>query len=155
MFRRAPATENQLATIVAIAKLLTMKLPRPVFASLLVFSAALAPAVVSHAVDAADEPALDFAKVDRKPVATFQARPKYPAELKEKKQAGEALIDFVVDAQGMVRNVRVVRATHPAFGEAAVESVQKWKFKPGEKDGRSVATRMRVPIVFTLNEKSK
>lgn len=146
--------ENRLATRLVATKLGAMKLPRLLIAPLIALTAILQPAV-TFAADKPEDTVLDFAKVDRKPVATFQARPKYPAELKEKKQAGEALIDFVVDKQGQVQLVRVVRATHPAFGEAAVESVQKWKFKPGEKDGRSVATRMRVPIIFTLNEKKK
>jgi hypothetical protein len=32
-----------------------------------------------------------------------------------------------------------------------VESVSKWKFKPGKKGGSEVGTHMQVPIVFSVD----
>lgn len=95
----------------------------------------------------------DISKLDQIPRARFQSRPIYPAEQRAKKIPGEAVVDFIVDAQGDVRNAFALRETHPAFGEAAVEAVAQWKFQPGMKDGRVVNTHMQVPVVFTLNEK--
>ena len=37
-----------------------------------------------------------------------------------------------------------------AVEEAAVTGVGRWKFRPGQKNGRPVNTRMRVPILFRL-----
>ena len=45
-----------------------------------------------------------------------------------------------------------MRSTHPAFETSAIEAVSKWTFRPGQKDGRNVPTRMQVPIVFSLND---
>lgn len=95
----------------------------------------------------------EISQLDQKPVPRFQARPVYPAALREKKVSGEAVVDFIVDTNGDVQNAFALRNTHPAFGEAAVAAVAKWKFKPGRKAGRDVNTHMQVPIVFTLNEK--
>lgn len=95
--------------------------------------------------------AIDISKLDVTPRARFQARPTYPAELRKNKTAGEAVVDFIVDVQGNVRNAFAIRATHPEFAAAAVEAVAQWKFQPGQKGGRVVNTHMQVPVVFTLN----
>lgn len=97
----------------------------------------------------------DVSKVDRTPAPKFQARPQYPTELRTAGVTGETVVEFVVDAEGLVRDARPVRSTHPAFESAAVEAVSKWTFAPGEKGGRKVNTRMQVPIVFALAEKGK
>ena len=95
----------------------------------------------------------DISKVDVKPVPRFQARPQYPFALRRDKVEGEAVTEFIVDTEGNVQRAHAVRATHPAFADAAVAAVSKWKYKPGMKNGRAVNTRMQVPIVFTLNER--
>ena len=95
---------------------------------------------------------IPIAQLDQRPVARFQARPRYPFQLRKNGVAGEAVVDFVVDAEGNVAEPVAVRMTHQDFGAAAVDAVRRWQFKPGMKDGRPVATQLQVPIVFTVNE---
>jgi periplasmic protein TonB len=97
--------------------------------------------------------AFDISLLDQPPVARFQTPPQYPFELRRQKVTGEAVVDFIVDTEGNVRNAYAIRSTHPEFGDAAVQAVVKWKFKPGRKGGRDVNTHMQVPLVFTLNAK--
>ena len=92
---------------------------------------------------------IDVSELDGIPVRIFQVRPVYPLDLHKRGVAGEAMVDFVIDVHGDVRNAFAVSATHRDFGAAAVDSVTQWKFHPGRKGGRDVNTRMRVPIVFT------
>jgi protein TonB len=92
--------------------------------------------------------------LDRAPVARFQARPQYPFEMRRGGISGEVLVEFIVEADGAVRDVRAVRSSQREFEDAAVQAVGKWKFRPGQKGGRDVATRMQVPIVFSLNAES-
>jgi TonB family protein len=99
-----------------------------------------------------DLEAIDISRLDVTPVPRFQARPQYPAALRKKGIRGEAVVDFVVDVNGDVKNVSVVRATHPEFGDAAVDAVAQWKFKPGILRERVVNTHMQVPVVFVVNE---
>ncbi len=66
--------------------------------------------------------------------------------------AGEVLVEFIVDANGTVRDAHAVRSSQREFEASAVRAVSKWTFRPGQKGGRNVATRMQVPIVFSLNE---
>ena len=57
-----------------------------------------------------------------------------------------------MDDQGKVRDARTIRAAHEDFGEAAMAVIMTWKFNPGFKNGRAVATRMQKIIRFELNE---
>jgi protein TonB len=65
---------------------------------------------------------------------------------------GEVLVEFIVDANGDVRNAYAVRSTQREFETAAVQAVSKWKFRPGKRGGKAVNTRMQQPISFSLNE---
>jgi protein TonB len=45
-----------------------------------------------------------------------------------------------------------VKSTNPEFEMAALQAVNKWKFRPGRKGGRAVPTRMQLPISFNLKD---
>jgi periplasmic protein TonB len=94
--------------------------------------------------------AFDLAELDTPPEAVKRTAPLFPAELRAQRISGKALISFVVDANGEVRDVAEVEATHPQFGHAAVQAVSLWRFKPGMKAGKKVACRLHVPILFAL-----
>lgn len=81
-----------------------------------------------------------------------QCPPIYPLELRKQGVIGYAVIAFIVDAEGNVRDPWVVEATVKDFGYAAIGCVSQWKFEPGRKAGRKVNTRMTVPIYFQFNE---
>lgn len=92
----------------------------------------------------------DLASLDQRPTARFQARPTFPAEMRRTGVSGEVIVEFVVDAEGNVRDAFAVRSSHREFEVEAINAVLKWKFRPGKKGGLAVGTRMRVPIPFTL-----
>ena len=50
-------------------------------------------------------------KLDMQPRPTFQARPKYPLELRRAGVAGEVVVEFVVDANGDVRDAKAVQTS--------------------------------------------
>jgi TonB family protein len=75
----------------------------------------------------------------------------YPADLKRAGITGEAVVDFVVTANGDVVSPVVFSATNPEFGQAAVAAISEWKFTPAVLDGRAVNVRMRQPFRFTLD----
>ncbi len=100
-------------------------------------------------------PIYDLRQLDAPPKPTFQARPNYPAALRAERVAGEALVEFVVDAAGEVRDVTAVRTTHAEFATAALEAVARWKFEAGMKDARAVNVRMQLPMKFTFAPAAK
>lgn len=93
----------------------------------------------------------DISKLDQIPVPTVQVRPQYPFEMRRAGISGQAVVDFIVDTTGVVRNAYAASSTQREFEAAAVQAVAKWRFRPGKKGGRAVNTHMQVPIVFTLN----
>lgn len=76
--------------------------------------------------------------------------PIYPFEMRRSGLKGEVVVEFIVDTQGDVRDPLVVSSTHPGFEQAALDAVSKWKFKPGQKGGVAVNTRVRQKFPFTL-----
>lgn len=96
----------------------------------------------------------NLADLDRVPDPTVQQAPMYPFALKRDGVTGMVRVQFVVDVDGRVLDAHAVESTHPGFEDAAVSAVSKWRFRPGIKGGRKVNTRMAVPIVFELNEKT-
>lgn len=95
-----------------------------------------------------------FHTIDKQPMVRVRAQPVYPYALKYNGVSGSALVEFIVDTNGMVREAQVVRATHPAFGAASVEAIRRWQFSPGIKDGRTVYTRMQQEFYFDIQEET-
>lgn len=85
------------------------------------------------------------------PRVVKQQQPKYPYAMRRYGLVGKVIVDFIVDAQGHVRNPYVKSSTNPAFDDNAIKAVNEWTFEPGRLDGRPVATHMQVPIIFQLD----
>ena len=96
----------------------------------------------------------DPSQLDRQPAPISQTQPTYPFEMRRDNRSGQVVVDFVVDATGRVSRVSAASSSERGFESAAVAAVSKWRFQPGRKGGRAVATHMLVPIVFTLNPDS-
>jgi TonB family protein len=116
------------------------------------------PVAASLSVNVQPLPALNGAAVyegpavDRQPKPKFQARPRYPFEMRRRGIAGEVVVDLIVDDKGDVINARVASSSREEFEAAAVQAISKWKYFPGQKNGRNVHTHLQVPIIFTVNE---
>lgn len=108
----------------------------------------LAAAKASAAAAADGAGAVDVSKLDRQPRVKSQARPVYPAELKQAGVAGDVTVEFIVASDGTVKNAFAVRSSQREFEAAAVEAVSQWVFEPGQKGGRQVNTRMAVTLSF-------
>ena len=74
----------------------------------------------------------------------------YPSNLRKTGVAGQAQVQFVVDASGKVEpgSVEVVLASQPAFAAAAKEVAAKIEFTPGKAKGQAVRTRVLLPIQY-------
>lgn len=92
----------------------------------------------------------DLADLDQPPVIQSQPLPQYPPGMQHTGITGEVLVGFVVDAQGTVCKVRALTSSREEFELPAVQAVSRWRFKPGRKAGKAVATRMEAPIEFAL-----
>ncbi len=77
--------------------------------------------------------------------------PHHPPALREKLINGEAEIECLIGDNGQILEATITSATHPEFGEAALEAVRQWQFKAGERDGQPAAMRVKIPISFELS----
>ena len=91
-----------------------------------------------------------LADLDQAPRVVFQPAPQYPPEMKKKKMQGTVHVLFIVDKDGRVKESRVQKSDNPAFDNAALGAVKRWRFDPGKVGGEAVQFRMRVPITFAL-----
>jgi TonB family protein len=78
-----------------------------------------------------------------------KVRPVYPASAERDRRTGTVLLDCVVGAEGTVSDVVVKRSSHEDFSEAAMAAVRQYRFAPGTKDGRPVAVRVPIEVVFS------
>jgi len=89
-----------------------------------------------------------MAELDQDPRPVYRPVPQYPAELRRSRVRGTIHILFVVDRNGRVVKPKVQSSSHPAFVKPALETVRRWRFEPGKRNGRTVQVKMRVPITF-------
>lgn len=95
----------------------------------------------------------NLADLDRAPEPLVQTPPLYPYDQRRLGiSRAEVIVTFVVDPEGRVTNLRVESSSNPDFESSALAGVAKWKFRPGIKSGQKVATRMRVPLRFRLED---
>jgi periplasmic protein TonB len=84
------------------------------------------------------------------PVLVNKVEPEYSEEARKAKYSGTVLLSIIVDANGLPRNVHVIRPLGLGLDEKAIEAVMKWRFRPGMKGGRPVATQAQVEVNFRL-----
>ena len=84
------------------------------------------------------------------PKAIFAPDPHYSKGAREAKYQGTCVLSLVVGADGQARDIKVTRALGFGLDMNAVESVKKWKFEPGMKDGAPVATYATIEVAFHL-----
>jgi periplasmic protein TonB len=76
----------------------------------------------------------------------------YPEVLRDSRVAGRVVIELIVDADGRVRegSARVVEASHPAFGDAAMRAAGRFRFTPARVNGIAVPVRVTLPINWSV-----
>lgn len=74
--------------------------------------------------------------------------PAYPAELEESKIPGEVHLEFTVDAEGRVEEPRVRWATHPAFVEVSLRTIERAAFTPARQGPLAKRSTMQYPVGF-------
>lgn len=80
---------------------------------------------------------------------------KYPQKAVEEGIQGRVMVDFIIDKEGNVTDVKVVRSVDPLLDDEAVRVVSASpKWRPGRVNGAKVRTSMTIPVEFILEKKS-
>jgi periplasmic protein TonB len=81
-----------------------------------------------------------------------EVKPQYTAQAMRAKIQGEVLLECIVQPDGSVGNIRVVRSLDSSFGldQEAMKAARQWRFAPGTKQGQPVPVLVTIAIAFTL-----
>ena len=85
----------------------------------------------------------------RRPERVHYVAPVYPALALAARRQGTVILEAVLDADGNVREARVLRSV-PLLDAAALEAVQQWTFTPTLLNGEPVPVVLTVTVVFSL-----
>jgi len=84
------------------------------------------------------------------PIPIYKPEPPYSEEARKAKYQGTVVLWIVVDTQGNVTDLRVVKPLGLGLDEKAVETVRTWKFKPAMRNNIPVPVRVGVEVSFRL-----
>jgi len=84
------------------------------------------------------------------PVAIVKPEPEYSEEARKAKWQGAVLLQLIVDENGVPQEIKVVKSLGLGLDQKAIEAVQKWRFKPGLKDGKPVPVSANIEVNFRL-----
>ncbi|MCF8235334.1 MAG: M56 family metallopeptidase [Bacteroidales bacterium] len=81
----------------------------------------------------------------------------YPSEAMKKNIEGKVYVTFVIEKDGSVSNVRILRGADDLLDAEAIRVVANMpKWKPGKgEDGKVVRVQYNLPIVFSLGDDKK
>ena len=78
---------------------------------------------------------------------------KYPEAAMKKGTQGRATVQFVVEKDGSITNVKILRGIDPELNKEAVRVISAMpKWKPGTQKGEAVRVKYTVPVMFRLTE---
>ncbi|MDO4159108.1 MAG: energy transducer TonB [Prevotellaceae bacterium] len=79
---------------------------------------------------------------------------KYPATDVNAKKGGKVIASFVVNSDGSIADVQIVKGSGSENMDAeavrVIKSMPAWK--PGMIDGKAVRTKFTIPVAFSISE---
>jgi TonB family protein len=101
-----------------------------------------------------DESAIyDFVEVSPELIGGLNALQQsvvYPDADRRAGNEGRVMLRFVISEKGLPYDVHVVRGVSPGLDAAAIRAVQQARFTPGQQNGRAVAVRFTLPVLFRI-----
>lgn len=90
--------------------------------------------------------------LDQRPQPVAQIPPDFPYEMKRAGISGTVDVEYIVDSNGNVVQVQVIRSSQREFEEPVTRALLKWRFRPGKKGGRAVNTRVQQTISLKISD---
>jgi periplasmic protein TonB len=111
-------------------------------------------------VDIIDNDKIEIADIDAEPLIGFYGLKKYVSEnvvypeiALEAGDEGKVLVDFVVEKNGKISGIKIVRGVSELLDNEALRIVRSFgDWKPGESNGKTVRSRFRYTITFELRK---
>jgi protein TonB len=84
------------------------------------------------------------------PTAVNRVQPNYTDVARNAKVSGVVIVEAVIDRNGNVDQVKVIKGLPMGLSEEAEKAVRKWKFKPGTLNGQPVDVIFNLTVNFQL-----
>lgn len=76
--------------------------------------------------------------------------PNYTEIARKARIQGVVIVQAIIDKEGNVTNVKVLKPLPMGLDKAAVEAIKKWKFQPATLNGKPVAVYYNLTVNFQL-----
>ena len=83
------------------------------------------------------------------PQLTRRVEPEYPALAAAARVEGIVILEALVDAQGCVESIKVLRSVHRLLDKAAMDALVQWQYSPLILNGKPVSFLLTVTFKFT------
>jgi TonB family protein len=87
------------------------------------------------------------------PLLIKRVEPKYPKKARKAKKEGVVILEGVVDRDGIVRDILVLRSVDPLLDAAAKEALEQWRYRPATMNGDPVRVYVTARFTFNLTQK--
>jgi len=84
------------------------------------------------------------------PVRLIFVKPRYTEIARRARLEGMVILDMVIERDGAIREIKVLRGLALGLTDAAVTAVRQWRYEPTTVGGRTVPVRMTVTVRFGL-----
>lgn len=79
---------------------------------------------------------------------------RYPADALENHEQGTVILQFTVNTDGSISDIKVVRSVSPALDTEAIRVASKMpRWQPAVENGKAVAVGYTLPVKFKLQDK--
>ena len=93
------------------------------------------------ASNVADDQSAPAAKADGPAEAIVKVMPTYPRDAWTNDIEGNVTIEFNVNAQGIVEQIKVVKSSNPVFITTSIDAISRFRYSPARKDGEAVPSK--------------
>jgi TonB family protein len=86
----------------------------------------------------------------QKPVKITEVQPQYTEIARKARIQGVVILQTIIDKEGNITDVKVLKALPMGLAEAAVSAVKQWKYEPATLNGKPVAVYFNLTVNFQL-----
>ena len=92
----------------------------------------------------------DVVSFDIPPSPKTAIQPIYPRKALRDKLQGQVVIQAYIDEYGYVKETIILESVRKDLDKSAIKALEKSRFTPAKKDGKSVGVWISIPINFAL-----
>jgi len=91
----------------------------------------------------------------RPPFKIYVPQPKYSAKAKRSRVQGVVIAQAIIDHDGCVESIQVLKGLHPDLDQNAIDAMKRWVFRPAEVDGEPVKVYYNLTVNFRLEQRKR